>query len=95
MTGLMNGSKKARNTASITAYKQVGVKSGLVPRTNGPAVMFRAYNIGDAQQKTTVPFSVKGETARVQWLRDNKLVSVNPASSGGVGRMFSRMHLIH
>jgi hypothetical protein len=95
MPGLMNGSKKARQTASIINFRQVGVKSGLAPKTNGPAVMFRAYNIGGAQQKPTVPPSVKGYAAQLQYLRDNKLVSVNPASSGGVGRMFSRMHLIH
>lgn len=88
MPGLMNGSKKARSTPSIVNNKQVGSKSGLAPKTNGPASMFRAYNIGGAQQHPTVPSSVKGYAAQVQYLRDNKLIQRNPASSGGVGRMY-------
>lgn len=88
MVGYMSGSKKARNTASISNYHQVGVKAGLAPKTNGPAIMFRAYNTSDAQQKQTVPQTSAYVTyqAQVNYLIANNLVSRNPQCSGGVGR---------
>ena len=88
MPGYMSGSKKARHTASIVNYQQVGIKSGLAPRTNGPNVMFRAYKIGHAQQTSTVPFNVVGYAAQVAYLQNNNLVSVNPAGSAFVGRKY-------
>lgn len=88
MPGLMNGSNKARRTSSIVSFRQVGSKAGLAPKTNGPASMFISYNIGGAQQKSTVPSSIKGYTAQIQYLKDNKLIQRNPANSGGIGRMY-------
>lgn len=96
MPGLMNGSRRARMTPSIVNYHQVGIKSGLAPKATGPAVMFRAYNIGGAQQFPTVPYNVRGYAAQVAYLKANKLVSVNPAGSATVGRKYpiARMNFI-
>lgn len=84
----MSGAKKARQTASISNYQQVGIKAGLAPTATGPDVMFRAYNIGGAQQTATVPSFIRSYAAQVAFLRNNNLISVNPQSSGGIGRMF-------
>ena len=46
----MVGAKKARHVASITNFKQVGIKAGLAPSATGPDLMFRAYNMGGAPQ---------------------------------------------
>lgn len=88
MPGYMSGSKMARSTSSIVSYKQVGIKAGLAPKTNGPDIMFRAYNIGHAQQTATVPSTVLGYNAQVAYLRDRGLVSVNPAGSAFIGRKY-------
>lgn len=88
MPGYMSGSKKARNTASIINFKQVGIKAGLAPSATGPDIMFRAYNIGHAQQTATVPSTVIGYNAQVAYLRARGLVSVNPAGSAFIGRKY-------
>lgn len=88
MPGYMSGAKKARQTASISNYQQVGIKSGLAPSATGPDIMFRAYNQHGAQQTATVPSTVKGYNAEIAYLFANKLVSVNPSASGGVGRRY-------
>lgn len=96
MPGLMNGSRRARMTSSIVSYHQVGIKSGLAPKATGPSIMFRAYNMGGAQQTSTVPYNIRGYAAQVKYLKDNKLVSVNPAGSATVGRRYpiARMNFI-
>jgi hypothetical protein len=88
MPGYMSGSKKARQTASISNFQQVGIKSGLAPSATGSDLMFRAYNQHGAQQTATVPSTVKGYNAEIAYLFANKLVSVNPSASGGVGRRY-------
>lgn len=78
----MIGAKKARHVASITNFKQVGIKAGLAPSATGPDIMFRAYNIGHAQQtKLGLPANIN------QWAAAG-IVSRNPAGSGGVGRRY-------
>jgi len=78
----MVGAKKARHVASITNFKQVGIKAGLAPSATGPDLMFRAYNMGGAPQtKLYLPPNIN------MWAAAG-LVSRNPAGSGGVGRKY-------
>ena len=78
----MVGAKKARHVASITNFKQVGIKAGLAPSATGPDIMFRAYNIGGAPQtKLYLPPNIN------MWAAAG-LTSHNPAGSGGVGRKY-------
>ena len=78
----MIGAKKARHVASVTNFKQVGIKAGLAPSATGPDLMFRAYNMGGATQtKLYLP-------PKIGMWGAAGLVSRNPAGSGGVGRKY-------
>ena len=90
MPGYMNGSKKARHTASITNFRQVGIKSGLAPTSNATNVMFRGFRIGHAQNTSTVPNTPQYRSfdAQINFLRSRRLVSVNPVGSAAVGRRY-------
>ncbi len=84
--GYMQGTKKARNTPSISAYHQVGIKAGLAPviglnQMNRPAYRFAV----NTQNPPDTP-AYQSYAAQVAYLYANKLVSVNPQCSGGVGR---------
>ena len=78
----MIGAKKARHVASVTNFKQVGIKAGLAPSATGPDLMFRAYNMGGAPQtKLYLPPNIN------MWAAAG-LVSRNPAGSAFVGRRY-------
>lgn len=78
----MIGAKKARHVASVTNFKQVGIKAGLAPSATGPDIMFRAYNIGHAAQtKLYLPPNIN------MWAAAG-IVSRNPAGSAFVGRKY-------
>lgn len=82
----MNGSKKARNASAISNRTNVfGIVGGLGPRQgNTSASVYRHI-----QRKSGKPiFALNGKTPAQQktYLHQNKLVSVNPLTSGGVGK---------
>jgi len=83
---LMNGSKKARNASAISNKTSVfGIMPGLAPKQGGrTASVYRHI-----QKNASRPiYALNGKTPAQQklYLQQNKLVSVNPASSGGVGK---------
>ena len=90
----MNAGKKARNAASLTNKTSIyGTMAGLAPTVGvgtGNNAVYRHI-----QRKGGKPiFALNGKTPAQQklYLQQNKLLSVNPLSSGGVGKktlMFS------
>ena len=85
----MSGSRNARYSASLTNQTSIfGTMAGLVPRTgNMSATTYRQmlYNSGG----NSLSFLYNQPPARQQlFLKHNNLLSVNPASSGGIGTMF-------
>ena len=86
MVGYMQGSKKARNTPSIANKTSIfGIMGGLAPR------------IGTSNVGTYRHLQIKGSRGLPQlygkpidyqqkYLKANKLLSVNPLGSGGVGK---------
>jgi hypothetical protein len=86
MVGYMQGSKKARHTPSISNQTSIfGIMGGLAPRVgvSDPAV-YRHIQIKGAKG---LP-QLNGLTPAQQqtYLQQNKLLSVNPLKSGGVGK---------
>jgi len=82
----MQGSKKARHTPSISNQTSIfGIMGGLAPRVgvSDPAV-YRHIQIKGAKG---LP-QLNGLTPAQQqtYLQQNKLLSVNPLKSGGVGK---------
>jgi hypothetical protein len=87
MVGYMQGSKKARSTPSIAnSTKIFGIMGGTAPR------------IGISNQGTYNHVVIKGGrglpelygkpiTVQKDYLFTNKLLSVNPTNSGGIGKM--------
>ena len=76
---LMNGSKRARNVASITNNTKIfGTMGGLRPNVGKDA----SVSDNRANAKTLDSRGIKTEAQ----LRTAGLLSVNPASSGGVGK---------
>ncbi len=85
----MNLGKKARNTASITNNTCIyGIMGGLAPTVGNDSnkAVYRAIQIRGA--KGLPAQYQKCGPATIEYLRKNRLLSVNPQSSGGVGRMF-------
>lgn len=81
----MNGSKKARNAASMSNQtSHFGKMSGSVPLT-GRNWATRAAIIRNAAYCNCVPQGAGG----LQYLISNNLLSKNPQCSGGVGRTSS------
>lgn len=82
----MQGSKKARNTPSITNNTKIfGIMGGLAPRVGlSDAAVYRHQVIKGGRG---LP-QLYGKSASYQknYLFANKLVSVNPVGSGGVGK---------
>jgi len=86
MVGYMQGSKRARSTPSISNKTSIfGIMGGLAPRVGvrdvaayrhiqikGGKGLPQLYGLTPAQQQT--------------YLEQNKLLSVNPLTSGGVGK---------
>ena len=82
----MNGSKRARNTPSIANKTSVfGIMGGLAPRTGiTNAGIYRHILIKGAKG---LP-QLNGKTPQQQqlYMKQNQLLSVNPLTSGGVGK---------
>jgi len=82
----MQGSKRARNTPSISNKTSVfGIMGGLAPRTgNMNPGTYRHILIKAGRG---LP-QLNGKTPEQQqkYLKDNNLLSVNPLTSGGVGK---------
>jgi len=86
MVGYMQGSKRARNTPSIANKTSIfGIMGGLAPR------------VGTSNVGTYRHLHIKGSRGLPQlygkpidyqktYLKTNKLLSVNPLGSGGVGK---------
>ena len=90
--GLMNGSKKARNTPSIANKTSVfGIMGGLAPRTGTSNVS--VYRHLQMKGSRGLP-QLYGKPIDYQknYLKTNKLLSVNPLGSGGVGKKTSMFH---
>ena len=85
MVGYMQGSKRARNTPSISNKTSVfGIMGGLAPRTgNMNSGIYRHILIKGSRG---LPH-LNGKTPEQQqlYMKQNKLLSRNPLTSGGVG----------
>ena len=82
----MNGSKRARNTPSIANKTSVfGIMGGLAPRTGTSNVS--VYRHQQIKGSRGLP-QLYGKSVDYQknYLKTNKLLSVNPLGSGGVGK---------
>lgn len=83
---LYNAGKAARNAASISNNTKIfGTMGGLVPLQGLPSPAGRR-----ASTKQIIPLA---PGPALSYMKKNNLLSVNPQSSGGVGRrvlMFSR-----
>ena len=85
----MNLGKKARNTASITNSTCIyGIMGGLAPRVghNSNQAVYNAIQIRGCVGIPPQYYNCGPKT--IEYLRKNNLLSKNPQSSGGVGRMF-------
>ena len=81
----MQGSKRARNTPSITNNTKIfGIMGGLAPRIGADAAVYRHQQIKGGKQI----LALNGKTPAQQklYMQQNKLLSVNPLGSGGVGK---------
>jgi len=82
----MQGSKRARSTPSISNSSKIfGIMGGLAPRTG-------FNNLGTYRHVQTKGCSGLPQlygltpTAQQTYLKNNNLLSVNPLTSGGVGK---------
>ena len=82
----MQGSKRARNTPSISNKTSVfGIMGGLAPRT-GVRDVATYRHIQIKGSKGLPQLYCKTPQEQKQYLKQNKLLSVNPLTSGGVGK---------
>ena len=82
----MQGSKRARNTPSISNKTSVfGIMGGLAPRT-GVRYVATYRHIQIKGSKGLPQLYGKTPQEQKQYLKQNKLLSVNPLTSGGVGK---------
>ena len=92
MVGYMQGSKRARNTPSIANKTSIfGIMGGLAPRVGtSDAAVYRHLQIKGSRG---LP-QLYGKPINYQknYLKTNKLLSVNPLGSGGVGKKTSMFH---
>ncbi len=82
----MQGSKRARHTPSIANQTSIfGIMGGLAPRVglSDPAVYRHQQIKGSKGLSKLYNLST---TAQQTYLFNNKLLSVNPLTSGGVGK---------
>ena len=81
---LMNGSKAARNAASITNNTNVyGIMGGSVSKIGKLALLYRGCSSGRYATCNKIPLT---PVAGLEYMRANNLLSVNPLASGGVGK---------
>ena len=92
MVGYMQGSKKARNTPSIANQTSIfGIMGGLSPRVGlSDAAVYRHQQIKGSRGLPQL--YGKSIIFQKNYLTVNKLLSVNPLASGGVGK---RMLMIY
>ena len=87
---LINAGKSARNAASISNNTKIfGIMGGLAPRHGVPSSVRSNYQMRVAT-KQVIPLA---PDPGLTYMKQNSLLSVNPQSSGGVGRrvlFFSR-----
>ena len=82
----MNGSKKARNAAAISNRTNVfGIMGGLGPRQGTSSVAVYRHILRKSG-KPILALSGKTPAEQKTYLQNNKLLSVNPLTSGGVGK---------
>ena len=82
----MQGSKRARNTPSISNKTSVfGIMGGLAPRT-GVRDVATYRHIQIKGSKGLPQLYGKTPQEQKQYLKQNKLLSVNTLTSGGVGK---------
>lgn len=82
----MNGSKRARNTPSITNNTKIfGIMGGLAPRVGTSDVAVYRHQL--IKGGRGLP-QLNGQPPAQQqaYLKRNNLLSVNPLASGGVGK---------
>lgn len=85
----MNLGKKARHTASITNSTCIYGSMGGTPSSVGGNTNAGVYNAVRTRGGKGIPAPYqKCGLATMNYLIQNKLLSVNPAGSGGVSRMF-------
>ena len=82
----MQGSKRARSTPSISNKTSIfGIMGGLAPRVGvSDTAVYRHQQIKGSKGLSNLyklPYS-----AQQAYLKKNRLLSVNPLSSGGVGK---------
>ena len=82
----MQGSKRARSTPSIAnSTKIYGIMGGIAPRVGiSDTAVYRHTQIKGA--KGIPQLNGKTPTQQLTFLTANKLLSVNPLTSGGVGK---------
>ena len=88
----MSGSKKARSTPSITNNTKIfGLMGGLAPRVGTSDVAVYRHKI--IKGGRGLP-ELNGKTPEQQqyYMKVNRLLSVNPAGSGGVGKKSNLYH---
>jgi hypothetical protein len=85
--GYMQGSKKARSTSSISNRTSVfGIMGGLAPRIGlNDTAVYRNQQIRGGKGLPGLNKSLPADQQK-KYLVDNKLLSVNPLASGGVGK---------
>ena len=86
MVGYMSGSKKARSTPSIANNTKIfGIMGGLASRVGTSDVAVYRHQI--IKGGRGLP-QLNGKTPEQQqyYMKVNNLLSVNPLSSGGVGK---------
>ena len=81
---LMNGSKAARNAASITNNTNVyGIMGGTGPKIGKLALISGNCSSNRYPDCNRIPLT---PVAGLEYMRANNLLSVNPLASGGVGK---------
>jgi hypothetical protein len=86
MVGYMQGSKKARYTSSIANRTSVfGIMGGLAPRVGTSNLSVYRHQQNKAGKGLPQLYG-KSVDAQKQYLKTNKLLSVNPLGSGGIGK---------
>lgn len=89
----MNGTKRARNTPSLANQTTIyGIMGGLPPRVGTSDVAVYRHMLIKAGHGLPQLYNLSFDKQK-QYLKDNNLLSVNPQTSGGVGKktlLFSR-----
>ena len=87
---LMSAGKKARNVASIANSTCIYGSMGGSPSSVGNNTNMGVYNAIRTRGGKGIPAPYqKCGPKTIDYLKRNNLLSINPAGSGGVSRMFS------